>query len=97
VSEKLPSVEEMLGTETYGPGYSVIKHTKWAANLPDPTLTCTSYCRRCEIIKRVEARDEAMILEGARRLLHWQMENCIHLDFVDLDRLREIVKGGGDE
>jgi hypothetical protein len=37
-----------------------------------------------------------MMLEGARRLLHWQMENIriAHLDVVDLDRLREIVKGG---
>jgi hypothetical protein len=44
----------------------------------------------------VLARDEAMMLEGARRLLHWQMENIriAHLDVVDLDRLREIVKGG---
>jgi hypothetical protein len=35
-----------------------------------------------------------MMLEGARRLLHWQMENIriAHLDVVDLDRLREIVK-----
>jgi hypothetical protein len=88
MSEKLPSVEEMLGTETYGPGYSVIKHTKWAANLPDPTLTCTSYCRRCEIIKRVEARDEAMMLEGARRALL----KCCNEIVTDEDRLREIVK-----
>jgi hypothetical protein len=47
----------------------------------------------------IRARDEAMMLEGARRLLHWQMENIriAHLDVVDLDRLREIVKGGEGE
>lgn len=47
-------IERVLGTATWGPGYEVVRHTRWVPAI-DAEEVCVSYCPRCELARRMRA------------------------------------------